>query len=96
LTHSSEAKTVVYRGHVEKGVIHLEESAVLPEGAEVRVEIASPPGGYPTEKQDFSSATSPVEDELSAIWADVPESQWTRLPADLTDNLDHYVYGTPE
>jgi len=25
----------------------------------------------------------------------VPKGEWDRLPADLSDNLDHYIYGTP-
>jgi len=25
----------------------------------------------------------------------VPSEEWNRLPADLSENLDHYVYGTP-
>ncbi len=79
---------MVYRGHVKNGVIRLEHSAVLPEGAEVRVQLASPTAGRQTEVS--------LEQELAAIWADVPESEWNRLPADLTDNLDHYVYGTSE
>ena len=28
--------------------------------------------------------------------ADVPQEEWDRLPADLTDHLDHYIYGTPK
>ena len=46
--------------------------------------------------EDFNPSVPAVEEELSAIWADVPEAEWSRLPSDLTDNLDHYVYGTPE
>lgn len=79
---------MVYRGHVENGVIRLEHSAVLPDGAEVCVQLVSPAAGRQTEVS--------LEQELAAIWADVPESEWNRLPADLTDNLDHYVYGTSE
>jgi hypothetical protein len=66
----------------------LEGSATLPEGAEVRVELA-------TGKEEFDQNASPIEEELAAIVVDVPEAEWARLPADLTDNLDHYVYGTP-
>ncbi len=37
-----------------------------------------------------------IEEELAAIVADVPQEEWDRLPADLTDNLDQYLYGAPE
>jgi len=36
-----------------------------------------------------------IEDVLASIAGDVPEEEWARLPADLTDDLDHYLYGTP-
>jgi predicted DNA-binding antitoxin AbrB/MazE fold protein len=80
---------MVYRGHVENGVIQLEGSVILPEGAEVRVELAPA-------KEEFDPNAPTIEEELAAIWADVPEAEWSRLPADLTDNLDHYLYGTPK
>ena len=60
------------------------------EGAEVRVELAA------AAKEEFDPNAPPIEDELRAIWADVPEEEWKRLPADLTDHLDHYIYGTPK
>jgi len=37
-----------------------------------------------------------IEQELQEIWKDVPASEWEKLPADLSDNLDHYLYGTPK
>ncbi len=80
---------MVYRGHVENGMIQLEEAVVLPEGAEVRVEVAAG-------KDEFDPDALPIEDKLRAIVADVPKEEWDRLPADLTDHLDHYIYGTPK
>lgn len=81
---------MVYRGHVENGMIRLEESVVLPEGAEVRVELAAPA------KDDLDPNAPSIEDRLRAMVADVPQAEWDRLPADLSDNLDHYIYGTPK
>jgi predicted DNA-binding antitoxin AbrB/MazE fold protein len=80
---------MVYRGHVENGVIQLEGSVTLPEGAEVCVELAAG-------KEEFDPNAPAIEDELRAIWADVSAEEWNRLPPDLTDNLDHYIYGTPK
>ena len=80
---------MVYRGHVVSGAIQLEEAVVLPEGAEVRVELA-------TGKEEFDPNAPPIEEKLRAIMADVPQEEWDRLPADLTDHLDHYIYGTPK
>lgn len=37
-----------------------------------------------------------IEEKIMAHAALIPEEEWRRLPADLTDNLDHYLYGTPK
>jgi hypothetical protein len=31
---------------------------------------------------------------IAEIVKDVPEDEWERLPADLSKNVDHYLYGT--
>jgi hypothetical protein len=81
---------MVYRGYVSNGAIHLEDSVALPEGAEVRVEFSA------TAKQVFDPNAPTIENQLRAIWANVPEEEWNLLPSDLTDHLDHYIYGTPK
>ena len=43
----------------------------------------------------FDPAAPAIEDVLSSIAAEVPREEWDRLPADLTDDLDHYLYGAP-
>lgn len=42
-----------------------------------------------------SAEARPIEDVLEELASAVPEQEWESLPADLTDNLDHYLYGTP-
>ena len=81
---------MVYRGRVVSGVIQLEGGVVPPECAEVRVELDS------SIEEEPDSSIPPIEDVLRAIVADVPKHEWDRLPADLSDNLDHYIYGTPK
>jgi len=44
----------------------------------------------------FDPEAPAIEDVLAQIAAQVPADQWKRLPPDLTDQLDHYVYGTPK
>jgi hypothetical protein len=44
----------------------------------------------------FDFGAPPIEDILMDIGRDVPESEWAKLPEDLTSNLDHYIYGTPK
>jgi len=43
----------------------------------------------------FDATAPAIEDVLASIAAEVPREEWDRLPADLTDDLDHYLYGTP-
>jgi len=36
-----------------------------------------------------------IEDIAAALTCDIPREDWTRLPSDLIDQLDHYLYGWP-
>jgi hypothetical protein len=36
-----------------------------------------------------------IENVLAGLASEVSEEEWNNLPSDLTDNLDHYLYGTP-
>jgi len=40
--------------------------------------------------------TRSIEEKIAEIVADVPEEEWAKLPPDLGDNLDHYIYGLPK
>jgi len=42
----------------------------------------------------FDPSTPPIEDVLEELARQVPDAEWEGLPSDLTDNLDHYLYGT--
>ncbi|MGI8979841.1 MAG: hypothetical protein ACR2FY_11505 [Pirellulaceae bacterium] len=77
---------MTFLGHVKNGVVLLDDGATLPEGAEVRVELA--PARSPT----------PAPKEAPTLY-DCLESfvgKAEGLPADMSVNLDHYLYGTPK
>ncbi len=79
---------MVYRGHVKNGVVVLDESTSLPEGAEVRVEVVeTEAGGQPTGEP---SGATLYERYKSVI------GKATGLPADASQNVDHYLYGHPK
>lgn len=40
--------------------------------------------------------TRSLDEKLDALAASVPEEEWAKIPADMCDQLDHYVYGTPK
>lgn len=43
-------------------------------------------------------ASSPLalEDDLLVLANAVPSEEWAKVPSDLNDNLDHYLYGSPK
>jgi len=43
---------------------------------------------------DLSSDQPSIEEKLARLAAEVPAEDWEQLPADLTDRLDHYLYGS--
>lgn len=48
------------------------------------------------EEPPFDAAAPAIEGVLAALAKEVPEEEWDRLPRDLTDKLDHYLYGASE
>jgi hypothetical protein len=88
-------------GVIHGKIIELEQEPGLPDGQPVAVTIqeiervsspvkpiqmpASPDTGRPS-----------IEEVLVSLAAKVAEEDWKQLPADLTDDLDHYIYGTPK
>ena len=37
-----------------------------------------------------------IEEKIAILFADVPPEERAKVPTDLTDNLDHHIYGTPK
>lgn len=75
----------------EHGVFRPAEPVQLPEGCQVElsvVPLTTMPTGQPTETAPHES----IEDQLRRIADTVPAEEWERLPADLSDRLDHYIY----
>ena len=38
----------------------------------------------------------PIEELLRDLAKEIPQEEWDKLPEDLNDNLDHYLYGVPK
>jgi predicted DNA-binding antitoxin AbrB/MazE fold protein len=77
---------MVYQGHVENGTIHLQNSVVLPEGAEVRVEIVAP-----ADRSEPREGRVSLYDRLKPLIGAAKG-----LPSDASVNVDHYLYGHPK
>jgi hypothetical protein len=76
---------MIYFGRVKNGVIVLADSARLPEGAEVRIDLVPP---APVES---NGAIPALYDRLKPFIGSV-----TDLPSDASVNHDHYLYGSPK
>lgn len=70
---------MIYRGHIQSGVVVLDEDVELPDGTAVHVQpVAAPPRKTLAER--FKNVIGVVDD----------------LPADMAENHDHYLHGTPK
>ena len=49
-----------------------------------------------TSEEQYDKSARPIEDLLNELAKEVPQEEWDRLPSDLNDNLDHYLYGVPK
>ena len=56
-----------YRGHIENGVVVLDESVPLPEGADVRVDLAE---ANPAEPSGQTALNPPTKDRFWGLFAD--------------------------
>jgi len=53
---------------------------------------------YKPDQEEFVyDETAPaIEDQLAELAKEVPQEEWDLLPDDLSENLDHYLYGFPK
>ena len=77
---------MIYRGKVTNGQIVLETDVTLPEGAAVEVSIREESGDEP---HDGDPQT--LFDVFQRFVGSVDD-----LPADMSINHDHYLYGVPK
>ena len=66
------------------------------EGRVLRVKQIEELQVHPTGEVPYDHSARPICDILRELAAEVPQAEWDNLPDDLTDNLDHYIYGTPK
>ena len=76
---------MTYRGYVRNGQIALDDSARLPEGAEVKVEVV--------EGED-NGRSKPVGENLPRMLMR-HAGKGRDLPPDLAAQHDHYAHGKP-
>ncbi|HBI45433.1 MAG TPA: hypothetical protein DDY78_21655 [Planctomycetales bacterium] len=79
-------KFMTFQGHMKNGVVHLDDGVTLPEGAAVRVELT------------LARSNAPATEETPTLYDSLEPfiGKAEGLPADMSINLDHYLYGTPK
>jgi len=78
------------------GVIEISHPE-LPAGEEAEVIVMlDPTAEKATEEAVPDASVRPIWEIIEEIGASVPESDWAKVPRDLSKNLDHYLYGAPK
>jgi hypothetical protein len=49
-----------------------------------------------TSEPCYDKSARPIEDLLEELAGDIPQEEWDKLPSDLNENLDFYLYGEPK
>jgi hypothetical protein len=50
----------------------------------------------PPSAPEIETTITPIWEVITELMQDIPEEELQRLPPDLSENLDHYLYGTPK
>ena len=54
------------------------------------------PSARPPRFPKFDPTAKPIWEIAEELAATVPESEWARVPRDLSKNLHHYLHGAPK
>jgi hypothetical protein len=89
-----EEVTIALKNHRTRRLRIKGRGELSPQGKLLRMMAVSEWQFQELEEAEFDVTARPIEDILSELAKEVPEDDWRKLPSDLTDNLDHYLYGT--
>jgi len=71
--------------------------AAMTEAARLLLEWIEREKSLNTPSQDSSSpAGKPIWECILERTADIPDEEWDKLPTDLANQHDHYLYGSPK
>lgn len=54
------------------------------------------PASKPKRKADKAREAKPIWERFAEAAAELPEEAWSRVPADASERLEHYLYGSGE
>ncbi len=89
-----ELVTAALRDHKSVRLRVIGKGEFSPEGQLLRFKTVSSLNITCPSENLFDPSAQPIEDILATIAAEIPLEEWNKLPQDLTDNLDHYLYGS--
>jgi len=82
--------TAVHDGHFASLDAAMTEAARL-----LLLQLKQVDADQPVRNAD-SQEHKPIWEEIQELTADVTVQEWDKLPADLAEQHDHYLYGTPK
>ena len=88
--------TTALRDHKSVRVRVKGQAEMSPQGKLLRVTEIEELVLGPVGEAPYDHSAPPIEEVLAGLARGVPEAEWDKLPSDLTDNLDHYIYGKPK
>jgi Arc/MetJ-type ribon-helix-helix transcriptional regulator len=87
---------------VENGILAAVQSgrftsveAAMTEAASLLLQQLRQAEANPPATSEASQEHMPLWEEIQELTADVPAEEWDKLPSDLAEQHDHYLYGTP-
>lgn len=94
---SQEAEvTTALKDHKSVRVRVKGRAEMSPQGKLLRVTEIEQLALEPAGENPYDADAPSIEEVLAGLAREVPKTEWDKLPGDLTDNLDHYLYGTPK
>jgi predicted DNA-binding antitoxin AbrB/MazE fold protein len=78
----------------ENGVFRPLAPVALPEGSSVELHVIPATSIDASAPPCYAHPSGSIEEALVALSVEVPSEEWQQLPHDLSDRLDHYLYGT--
>jgi hypothetical protein len=84
------------KGHRELSLRLRGEGSFSPNGVLRQVTMVTELHLIEQSKFPYDPSARPIESILSELTGDISENEWDNLPGNLSENLDHYLYGTPK
>lgn len=91
-----EDVTIALKEHKTKRIRIIGIGDMSPEGKPIKITNIEKLSVIEQGEYTFDPSAQPIEEIIEEIVREVPDEEWDKLPSDLTDNLDHYLYGTPK